>query len=217
MDTNQWLQVLPIVSTAIFAAATLWLSIKQYLSNNKSVLREEYKFAKSFFEEVAQNPLMHQFPRLKGYQAIAGIHTLPPAIIKHLMDFADPVDALNDYSFSKSYLKDTPSLNRRRLNFASRFLSTEKKQIIWRWTFFAGSLAFYIFAFTPLFFATLELMSVRDAGYISILTFPIGIFLTVALLRESIQIRRAMHLIKNQNKLALTYEHVDDRDDDERD
>lgn len=217
MDSDLWLKIIPIISTAVFAAATLWLSIKQYATGKKNMLREEYKFAKSFFEDVTQNPPMHQFPRLKGYQAIAGIHTLPPQIIRHLMDFPDPVEALSNYSFSKGYIKDIPLLKRRRLIFSSRFLSTERRQKFWRYAFSGGALLSYIFTFAPLFFGTLELISLTLAGYLSIVTFPLGLFLTFTLLRESIQIKRAMHLIETQNHLALSYEYVDERDDDEKD
>lgn len=49
MDSDLWLKIIPIISTAVFAAATLWLSIKQYATGKKNMLREEYKFAKSLF------------------------------------------------------------------------------------------------------------------------------------------------------------------------
>jgi hypothetical protein len=212
----QWLQVFTAVTTALFAASTLWLAVKQHLANKRGLLRDEYKFAKGFFEDVAQNPPMHQFPRIKGYQAIAGIH-LPPEIIQHLMDFPDPVVALSDYAVSRGYLKDTPSLKRRRLDFDRSLFSTEARRIFWRRTFSALALFYYIFAFIPLFFGTLELISLRLAALLSLFTVPLGIFLTAIFVREAFQLRHAMRLVKTQNDLALSYELVDDRDDDERD
>lgn len=216
-DAAQWLQVFTAITTAVFAASTLWLSVKQHLANKRGLLREEYKFAKGFFEDVVQNPPMHQFPRIKGYQAIAGIHTLPPAIIQHLMDFPDPVVALNDYAVSRGYLKDTPSLKGRRLDFERSFFSTEARRIFWRQIFSSLALIFYIFAFTPLFFGTMELISLRLAALLSIFTVPLGFFLTFIFVREAFQLRHAMRLVKTQNDLALSYEFVDNRDDDDRD
>lgn len=52
----QWLQVFTAVTTAVFAASTLWLAVKQHLANKRGLLREEYKFAKEFFEDVLKSP-----------------------------------------------------------------------------------------------------------------------------------------------------------------
>jgi hypothetical protein len=213
----QWLQVFTAVTTAVFAASTLWLAVKQHFVNKRGLLREEYKFAKGFFEDVVQSPAMHRFPRIKGYQAIAGIHTLPPAIIQHLMDFPDPVVALSDYAFSRGYLKDTPSLKRRRLDFERSLFSTEARQLFWSRAFTFIAIFSYSCAFAPLFFGTMQQISLQLAALFSILTVPLGLFLSVTFTREAFQLRHAARLVKTQNDLALSYELVDDRDDDERD
>lgn len=215
--TAEWLQVFTAITTAGFAASTLWLSVKQHLTNKRGLLREEYKFAKCFFEDVVQSPPMHQFPRIKGYQAIAGIHTLPPAIIQHLMDFPDPVIALGDYAFSRGYLKDTPPLKRRRLAFERLLFSTEARQLFWIRTFTFLAISSYSCAFAPLLFGTMQQITLQFAALFSIFTVPLGLFLSFIFTREAFQLRHAMRLVKTQNDLALSYELVDDRDDDERD
>lgn len=214
---TEWLQVFTAITTAGFAASTLWLSVKQHLTNKRGLLREEYKFAKCFFEDVVKSPPMHQFPRIKGYQAIAGIHTLPPAIIQYLMDFPDPVVALTDYGFSRGYLKDTPLLKRRRLDFERSWFSTEARQHFWSRTFTILAIFSYSCAFAPLLLGTMQQITVQFAALFSILTVPLGLFLSFILTREAFQLRHAMRLVKTQNDLALSYELVDDRDDDERD
>lgn len=143
---------------------------------------------------------MHAFPRIKGYQALAGAHTIPPEIIKHLMEMPDPVESLSDYAMSKSYLKDTPSLQTKRLGFANRFLANE----VWRrattYTYSFISFFFYLLAFTPLFLGSLSQIPIPTAGYLSIVTFPFGIYWTIVFVREGVQLKKATRLIKAQNE-----------------
>jgi len=51
MDIEQWIKVIPVITTIIFGGSTLWLSIRQHLDGNKNARREEYKFAKIFFDD----------------------------------------------------------------------------------------------------------------------------------------------------------------------
>ena len=198
----QWLQVFTAVTTALFAASTLWLAVKQHLANKRGLLREEYKFAKGFFEDVVKSPAMHRFPRMKGYQAIAGIHTLPPAIIQHLMDFPDPVIALSDYAVSKGYLKDIPTLNRRRLDFKRPMFSTEARRNFWHRAFTFLGISFYTFACAPLLFGAMEKISFQLVALFSILTVPSGVILTVIFVREAFQLRHAMCPVPFDHKRA---------------
>jgi len=200
MDADLWFKAIPIASTAFFAAATLWLSLKQHSINNKNLRREEYKFAKSFFDDIRDCPTMHAFPRIKGYQAIAGAHTITPDIIKHLMDLPDPVESLSDYAMSKGYLKDTPALQRRRLDFASKLLSTERRRRITSFLYTCIALFFYLLAFAPAFFGTLNMLPITTAGYLSIVTFPFGFYWTMVFVREGVQLKKAIRLIKTQNE-----------------
>ena len=113
MDTDQWKDVVPIITTIVFSASTLWLAIKQRIDGNKSARREEYKFAKVFFDDLKANPDMHPFARKKGFKAIGKNEDLPASVIEHLMTFQDPVTALNDYEVSRGYLHISEEPGRR--------------------------------------------------------------------------------------------------------
>jgi len=204
MDTDQWIKVIPIITTILFGASTLWLSIKQQLDGNKKARREEYKFAKDFFDDLKANPEMHLFARKKGFQAIGRSQYLPPAIIEHLMNFRDPVTALEDYEISKGYLQKIESAGLLQLSFDRTFLwSTEKRRKLIGTAYLTCAIIFYFLAFTPWFFLTIGKISVPVAINLTVVSMPIGITVTVIAAREFMQLRRAIRLIHAQNQLTI--------------
>jgi hypothetical protein len=207
MDTDQWIKVTPILTTICFGASTLWLSIKQYMDGGKNARREEYKFAKLFFDDLDANPEMHPFARKKGFQAIGRNQDLPPSVIEHLMTLRDPVSALSDYEFSRGYLKSSEVPGRRQLSFASTLLfSTEKRRKVMSAIYFSCAVLFYLLAFSPWFLFAFGKISAPVAINLAILCFPTGITVTWCVLREFVQLRRAMRLVAAQNSQADEYE-----------
>jgi hypothetical protein len=204
MDTDQWIKIIPIVTTIGFGASTLWLSIKQQLDGNKKARREEYKFAKDFFDDLNENPEMHLFARKKGFQANGRSQYLPPAIIEHLMKFRDPVTALEDYEISKGYLQKTESAGLLELSFGRTFLwSTEKRRKLIGTAYLTCGLIFYLLAFAPWFLLTIGKISMPVAINLTIVSMPRGITVTVIAAREFIQLRRAIRLIHAQSQLNI--------------
>ncbi|MET3134300.1 hypothetical protein AAKU55_004595 [Oxalobacteraceae bacterium GrIS 1.11] len=207
MNTDQWLKVIPIVTTIGFGGSTLWLAIRQHLDGNKNARREEYKFAKLFFDELRAKPEMHSFARKKGFQAIGRNQDLPPSVIEHLMTLRDPVTALSDYESSRGYLKNSEVLGRRQLDFASAVLfSTEKRRNIISVTYFICAIMFYLLAFTPWLLFSIGNISVSFAIKASIVFSPVGLTIAVFTFREFLQLRRAIRLVKTQNNQADEYE-----------
>ena len=203
MNTDQWFKLIPIITTIVLGASTLWLSIRQYLDGNKNSRREEYKFAKLFFDDLKENPEMHAFPRKKVFQAIGRDQNLPPSVIEHLMTLRDPVTALSDYEFSRSYLKNSDELGRRQLDFASKvFFATETRRNTISAAYLFLALVFYLFAFSPWLLLSAGKISTTLALNLLIISLPIGISATVVFLREVMQLRRAMRLVKAQNHQA---------------
>ncbi|MGK5080842.1 hypothetical protein [Janthinobacterium sp. HLX7-2] len=202
MDIDQWLKLAHLALTAFFGATTAWLGIRQYLDGNKTARREEYKFAKLFFDELKQHPPMHAYARKKGFQAIGRNQDLPPNVIEHLMDLRDPVGALQDYESSRAYLKHTAGRGKRQLDFASTIFSTDRRREFISTLYILGAIFSYIVAFTPWFLKTIEKISTPVAISASAVFSPIGIFFAVILLREFLQLRRAMRLVKMQNQEA---------------
>lgn len=214
MDVDQWLKVAPIVSTIVFGGSTLWFAIKQNLDGNKNSRREEYKFAKLFFDELNAKPEMHPFARKKGFQAIGRNQDLPPSVIEHLMTLRDPVAALSDYESSRGYLKNTEVLGKAKLNFASNlFFATETRRNWISRTYAACAIIFYLFAFTPWILLTLGKIPVSLAVNASVAFSPIGLAVSIGAAREFLQLRRAMRLVKMQNQQIRDDEvAVDDQD-----
>lgn len=210
MDTDQWIKVAPIISTAIFGASTVWLSIKQHFDGNKNARREEYKFAKAFFEDLKNNADMHPFARKKGFQAIGRVGDLPPSVVEHLMSFHDPVTALGDYEASRTYLQNSEELGLRRLSFENFWLwrSETRRKILSR-VYLIVAIVFYFVAFGPWLLFTVRQISAQVAIYATVVLFPIGIAVTVIAVREFIQLRRAMRLIRAQNLKADEQEHAE--------
>jgi hypothetical protein len=204
MDTDQWIKIFPILTTLGFGGSTLWLSIKQYLDGNKNARREEYKFAKIFFDDLKANPDMHSFARKKGFQAVGRSQDLPPAVIEHLMMFHDPVTALEDYEISRGYLQKNEGTGQLKLSFARIFLwSTEKRRKLLSAIYLICMVLFYFLAFTPWLLLTMGKISVPIAINLTIASMPIGIAVAIIAAREFIQLRRAIRLIHAQSQLEI--------------
>ncbi len=65
-------------------------------TGSKSQLREEYKFAKEFTEEIKNNPTLHPFAVEKGYHAIAGSTTLGSQEVAYLLSLKNPGQCLRN-------------------------------------------------------------------------------------------------------------------------
>lgn len=213
MDVEQLIKIVGVLITAFIGPAGLWLSTRQYFLGTQAAYREEYKFAKMFFEDLEKNPKMHAFARQKGYQAIAGSQNLPASVIKHLMSLFDPVLALQDYILSKSYLSHTPGPSKRQLSFSAGLISTHKRRQFCSVSYFVGFVIFYIAGFSPFYLWVFGEISPRLATVLSVLTLPIGLFLAIVFGREFRQLRGAMRLVKNQNDEADRDEPADDERD----
>lgn len=199
MDTEHVLKVVPVITTIVLGAITLWLSIKQYLDGNKNARREEYKFAKLFFEDLTLNPNMHPFARKKGFQAIGKNKDLPPMVIEHLMTFDDPVMALSDYEVSRGYLQHSEDRGEHQLYFPNTLLfSTEQRRHVISIIYLIAAVAFYFLAFAPWLLFTMGKISAQVTVNASVVFFPLGISVTVLSTREFIQLTRARRLIKSQ-------------------
>ena len=202
MDLDQWLKLAPTLAAVFFSGCTLWLGLKQHFDGNKSARREEYKFAKIFFDDLKADPKMHAFARKKGFQAIGQTRNLPPEIVEHLMTLSDPVIALSDYEFSRGYLKSSEISGSYELVFSNKFLfASKKRQKIVGSLYAFIAVCSYAVAFLPFLLFAAEKISSVMAIKISISVFPAGIAVTIFCVREFLQLYSAMRLIKLQNLL----------------
>lgn len=185
----------------------IYLSYRQLWLGNTNSYREEYKFAKSFFDDLSQNPAMHKYVRHKGYQAILGSKSLPSDVIEYLMRTSDPVRSINDYVIAKSYLRPEFSNNKLHLEFESKYkFSTPQRRRFWTFLYCIISASLYLFAFSPLFFWNLRIINSSFAFTLSLYTVPLGIGGTMLFTREFVRLVKAIRLIK-----ALESEEITER------
>ncbi len=96
--------IIKIIGSVVAIFAT-WKIVHDVATGDKSQLREDYKFAKEFLEDVKNNPGLHPFAVEKGYQAIAGSTILSSEEIAYLISLKNPGKCLNNYELSRKYLQ----------------------------------------------------------------------------------------------------------------
>lgn len=210
MDADLLSKWVPIASSIFFAGATLWLGIRQYFLVDKTALREEYKFAKNFFEEFNENPQdpsaplrlpMHAFARQKGFQAIAGSSRIKPSVVQHLMSFIDPVSSLQDYSIGKSFLTYSPANTQQQFDFTGWTVATPRRRKLFLWMLFGFFLVSYMMAASPYFLWSLALLPASKALALALFTVPVFGYFALISLFTSRQLNAAKRLIEAQNDL----------------
>lgn len=197
MDSEVFQKIVPIVAPLIIGAATIYVAIRQFSLGSKNSYREEYKFAKAFFEDIEQNPKMHKYAKHKGYQAILGTQSIPSEVIEYIMHVSDPVRAIEDYAISRSHLKYIKNDKEFRLQFDSKFLfATAQRRRFWLSLFFVSFCLCYVFAFSPWFAWIFKVIDLNTMLTLSALTFPVGLGGIVFFVREFVKLSRAMRLLK---------------------
>lgn len=162
-------------------------------------MRDEYSFAKTFFEEVSSNPALHPFLREKGYQAIAGDRQLSADEIEYLLSLEKPDRALRDYVLGRQYLDHLPQSGNLQIDFKKRYKN--KWSRTWRmYVYSALYLLFSLTAFSPLVLSQVFDFSNAQTAQSLILSVsvfgPYGWFF----LKTAAHIYRAQKLVENQHR-----------------
>lgn len=133
------------------AAAGVGTFIYNILISGTHRRRESFRFAKEFFEYVAESKNPNPYVLEQGYQAIAGDASLQTREIKYLLTLSDRNRALRDYILGKNYLCLTESSAGQSIQFKDKY----KRKISRTWRkyfyFFAYVISFSI-ALGPVFF-----------------------------------------------------------------
>lgn len=197
MDAETWQKMAPLIVPLIIGAATIYVAFRQFSLGNKNSYREEYKFAKEFFEDIEQNPRMHKYAKHKGFQAILGTQLIPSEVIAYLMQISDPVRAIDDYTIARSHLKHTTIAGTFCLQFDSTlFFATAKRRKFWLFVFFSGFCFSYVFAFSPCLAWIFNKINSKTMLTLCAFTFPFGMAGIVLCVREFVKLRRAMRLLE---------------------
>ena len=162
----------------------------------RSQWREEYFFAKQFFEDLSSEKPMHPFVREKGYKAIAGTADLGTGETCLVLTLPQPEKALRDYSLGKPYL----TLNTKASEIEADYLG--KYQTVWsrRWRKIFYSVLYgacVLAAFSPIWLARLprfSLNQVIELWFVTMLVFiPYGYFS----LKAAVRIFRAEEFVQS--------------------
>ena len=176
------------VVAAIFSLGKI---IYDITTGQKSRLREEYKFARVFFEDLKNNPNLHPFALEKGYQAIVGSTAVKVEEIAYLLSLKNPGQCLHDYFLSKKYLQKLNPSESRQLNFSKKYSSPLSRNLR-KGVCLVLYVIFACIAISPLFFSKYFRFLV--------ITLPTFGYYALASLKISIKIYRGEQLVKNQEK-----------------
>ncbi len=189
-------QILKIGAFFLSAVAT-WKVIIELLRGRQGRLREEYKFAKAFFEHLQSEPNLHPFLKEKGYQAIAGDPTLTAAEVEYLLTMRNSPRALKDYVFGRKYLEHLSTAGNSQILFKKRYSKAWVVRTLAIY-YYAQYFFLYLLAFSPLFFHGIAtLFSTRTSVALAV---SCAIFLPLALysLVAGMRIVRAEELVSAQ-------------------
>lgn len=200
MDADLWTKLGLGITTSIIGLGGFWITKRQHTLGAQAAHREQYTFAKTFFEDLVKEPPMHAFARQKGFQAIAGSRSIRPAIIQHLMSFVDPVSALQDYVVGKSYLEH--SATSAKLEFVGWMVVTHKRRRLWSVAMMAGAFVSYIITVAPYFLWLFALISSKVAISLAAIISPGFVYATAMFAIEARRINTAVRLVKAQDSQA---------------
>lgn len=181
--------VIKIIS-AIVAIFSIGKIIYDITTGKKSRLREDYKFAKEFLEDLNNNPKLHPFAVERGYQALAGSTSISSEKIAYLLSLKNPGKCLNDYMLSKKYLQLISINGDPCLTFAKKYSSSWSR--LWRKVIY---FLLYVFCAVIAIIPTLFLPK-----YLSFLftTTPVFSYWAVFSLISYIEIDRGEKLVNHQ-------------------
>lgn len=162
--------------------------------------REEYKFAKDFFQALKEDPSMHPFLKEKGYQAVAGNRYVSADEIEYVLSLQTPNQALRDYTLGRMYLDYSPRKNGDlKLEFRSKYKKAWSR--IWLKTYYTACYALLgLLAISPFlvsgFLKKGFLETLTELGVLFVLCGPLAWFA----LMSATRVYRAEKLVKNQSK-----------------
>jgi len=142
-DIELILRLAPILVAVIGVPPLLY----NWIMARKGHLRDEFKHAQQFLEDLHSKPDMPQFAKEKGLLALAGNRHVDPKLILHVLDFPSPVRALNDLVRGWRYLELVESSAGNRIDFRPKYRARWRRT--WRKVFYSiayFSLAFMVFS-----------------------------------------------------------------------
>lgn len=174
--------------------------LKYYLDlsvNQKNKHRDDYRFAKEFYADIASMKPMQPYLIEKGYLAVSGNSNLQQNEVEYLLTLTGAATALRQYSLGKRYLKDLPTSGSLKIGFKKMYSNSYFRNLV-KLFYFVFYFIFFTIASLPLI-----LILISPKNYVSILssTFALPfVFIPIALYSAFTGARmlHAEKLVKNQ-------------------
>jgi hypothetical protein len=183
---------------ALAAIAGVAKIIFEFSVGGKLRLREEYRFAKEFLNELESNSKLHHLAVERGYYAIAGTSAIKVPEIKYLISLTNADGRLKDYVLSRRYVELKEKTNR--IDFRDKY----KK----RWSRVWRKAVYLSVYFIGSFLALSPLLLVKPLGLepkymlMVFFTLPCFGFFAVDSLRGFVKVARGEALVKEQEEHA---------------
>ncbi|MBO9515442.1 MAG: hypothetical protein J7549_15105 [Variovorax sp.] len=163
--------------------------------------REGYRFAREFLNDLSNDPDMHPFLREKGYQALAGDHSLAAGEVAYLLTLKGSPQALKDYVLGRPYLEYLTTATGSKIRLRPKYAGEFDRR--WRKTlYFSLFLISYFLSFAPVVLRALGLIGLGQV--LPLLVVSASVFLTFAVfaVKEHIRISRAEILAQGQTRIV---------------
>ncbi|MBM7071818.1 hypothetical protein JQC92_07145 [Shewanella sp. 202IG2-18] len=190
-----WLLTVKFIAAAI-GIFTAWKSLQDIFNNKKSNLREEYKFAKAFFEDLKADDL-HPYVLTKGYQAIAGTTSLTNAEIEYILSLKNPLQCLRDFNLSKNIFEKLETTGDLSLIYKPKY--SKKSSRTWRKIMYISLYGILGFgAMSPFLFANLTERTLQEIVSLILFVSPICAFNAWLAIKAYFKLERAEYLFSNR-------------------
>lgn len=181
----------------LIGAFAAWKIVVDLLRGRYSHLRDEYRFAREFFNDLSANSAMHPFLRQKGYQALAGDARLTAGEVEYLLALNGSSRALKDYVLGLPYLEHVATAAESQVKFKKKYISDWSRR--WRKYFYFGLyLACYFTSFAPLVLPVFRVAPSGQAFPLFVMTAVVFLPAAFFSLKAGVRISRAESLVKNQ-------------------
>lgn len=198
---NQEIELILKLAPILVAVIGVPPLIYNWIMARKGHLRDEFKHAQQFLEDLQSKPDMPRFAKEKGLLALAGNRHVDPNLVLHVLDFPSPVRAVSDLVRGWRYLELVESSEGNRIDFRSEYRSSWRRtsrKVFYSIAYF--TLAFMVFA--PLLLASFLRMTTPQL--VESMLFSIGCCAPYAYLcMDTVgEIYRAEALVTTQDDLG---------------
>lgn len=194
-----FLQLFPLVAGAV----AMWKVVAEVVAGRRHRLREEYRFAREFLDDIKKTPQMHSFLRQKGYQALAGDNRLSAQEVEYLLTLPKSAEALRLYVTGLPYLQHNAMAMGSQVSFKAKYVDSFSRN--WRkgmYLILYG--AFYALGVAPGFRWPFNLVGLTPSFPLFVTTALFCLPLAVLALRSGLRITAAESLVGKQIRRSLS-------------